>query len=250
MGVAELSATESTSDCVEGLEPNEPCAPNEGISQMKSAYLALSLAVAVVSTVGLSSASGGHHGMRFEKLDQNGDGKITLPEMSGRVNQRFARLDKNQDGEITREEARFGKHHGKHPARHPARHYGKRRFEKRDVNGDGQLSRDEIPRMPDKKFAKLDRNQDGQLSPSELRPGGKAKKHRRFDKIDTDGDGRVSRAEADKAKKRKFAKMDTNSDGAVDRAEFRTSKGHWPTPDGAKKSKKNKRRNAGEKASR
>ena len=125
--------------------------------------------------------------MRFEKLDQNGDGKITLPEMSGRVNQRFARLDKNQDGEITREEARFGKHHGKHPARHPARHYGKRRFEKRDVNGDGQLSRDEIPRMPDKKFAKLDRNQDGQLSPSELRPGGKAKKHRRFAKIDTDG---------------------------------------------------------------
>lgn len=70
--------------------------------------------------------------------------------------------DTNQDGTLSPEEKQ---------AFFQAR--GKAHFEKRDANGDGKLSQDEVSRMPAEVFAKIDTNGDGALTPQELKAGHK-----------------------------------------------------------------------------
>lgn len=48
---------------------------------------------------------------------------------------------------------------------------------------------------------------------------GKAMGARMMARIDTDGDGRISRAEHDALSARRFQRMDTNGDGYIDQAE-------------------------------
>lgn len=48
-----------------------------------------------------------------------------------------------------------------------------------------------------------------------------------FSKVDTNGDGVISKAEHEKASANKFAKMDTNNDGKVTKEEVRAAKEKW-----------------------
>ena len=80
------------------------------------------------------------------------------------------------------------------------------RFMKMDLNQDGQVSREEIEefraQMREKRsgeradrFAKADANRDGLVSQMEMKAAAKAQ----MEKLDTDGDGVLSRKEARKA---------------------------------------------------
>jgi len=58
----------------------------------------------------------------------------------------------------------------------------------------------------------------------------------KFKRLDTDGDGRISRAEFAAAKQEKFNKLDANNDGVVsadEKAAASTGKKHWWSSDKA-----------------
>jgi Ca2+-binding EF-hand superfamily protein len=111
---------------------------------------------------------------------------------------------------------------------------GSGHFSKADTNRDGKLSRAEVEKaMPQLlgKFDGIDTNKDGQLSRGELKAWKKA--HRaerqakaadRFKHADTDGDGAISRAEAEQHAPRlakKFDQIDSNKDGKLTQEELR-----------------------------
>lgn len=110
----------------------------------------------------------------------------------------FSELDLNGDGQITRDEMQ-------------AR--GEQRFKDADTNGDGFLSMDEMKAQmikemearADKYGARMmerkDANGDGQLSLEEMRPTEK-RQDKMFSRFDSDGDGVISEAEFNAAKEK------------------------------------------------
>lgn len=97
-----------------------------------------------------------------------------------------------------------------------------------DSNGDGAIDRAEAaasPRLAER-FDQMDKDKDGKLLVGELprHQGWRHRGHRGHDmmKLDTDKDGRISKAEAAAEPKfaERFAKMDVNKDGYADRADF------------------------------
>jgi Ca2+-binding EF-hand superfamily protein len=108
-----------------------------------------------------------------------------------------------------------------------------------DKNGDGYLSREELPPFLRPQFDKLDRNKDGKLDRQEIAatqrllqrfraaklPAANSAEveqiYQRLLKLDADGDGKISRAEAKGPLAKQFDKLDTNKDGYLDRSELR-----------------------------
>ena len=172
----------------------------------------------------------------FERLDQNGDGKLDQKEI-GQLLTILKRRRLEQD-------AAQGKAKGKNKggdldSNIDALLCGL------DTNKDGKISRDEAAGRPlAKAFASLDKNKDGYLDRTELaawvqrigRAGannaGKGQKGAAFaarnalpdfDALDKDADGRLTPAELKGTTwEELFDKIDTNKDGKIDRKEFET----------------------------
>lgn len=99
-----------------------------------------------------------------------------------------------------------------------------------DANNDGAVDRAEAaasPRLAER-FDRMDKDKDGKLVAGEMsrRHGWRhrgQRGHGMMMKLDTDKDGRVSRAEAAVEPKfaERFAKLDFNGDGYADRADFK-----------------------------
>jgi len=113
------------------------------------------------------------------------------------------------------------------------------RLKQADADGNGLISRDEAKTLPRlaKHFDEIDANRDGQLSKEELRAFHE-KMHAQhaqeraqrmaehWKKLDTDGDGRVSLAEAQANAPRlaqHFDQVDANGDGYVTPDEMRAA---------------------------
>lgn len=118
----------------------------------------------------------------FDVLDANKDGRVTKEEIAAARKAAVEGLDANKDGVLTAEEittfrmAREGDRVREDVARLMA---------ERDVNGDGRLSAAELAGGPG------------------FGPGfGPGIPDRHFARIDTDGDGAISREEADAARKK------------------------------------------------
>ena len=92
------------------------------------------------------------------------------------------------------------------------------RLKAADTNADGLISRSEaaaLPRLAEH-FDAIDTNKDGQVSFEELRAfHAKGRGGHHLKKADTDGDGKVSKAEALAAAAAAFDRADTNKDGFI-----------------------------------
>ena len=92
------------------------------------------------------------------------------------------------------------------------------RLKAADTNGDGMISRAEAAALPmiERHFNVIDTNADGQVTPDELRAAHERRRAERFKQVDADGDGRVSRAEAEgqaPGLAKRFERLDANRDG-------------------------------------
>lgn len=114
------------------------------------------------------------------------------------------------------------------------------RFATLDTNHDGVITKAEFVAGAGDVFAAMDADSSGDLTKDEFMAvrmgpqwGGnpdrmaamQAQKAGRFSAMDTNGDGRASRAEFMAEHEREFAAMDRNGDGRVIPAEFRGR--HW-----------------------
>jgi Ca2+-binding EF-hand superfamily protein len=97
---------------------------------------------------------------RLHKQDADEDGVISRSEFAG-DDAAFARLDRNHDGVLSDAD-------NKRPTHEPGAG-AETRFKQMDVNGDGQLTRDEW-RGTERTFNTKDKNSDGVLTLDEVKP--------------------------------------------------------------------------------
>jgi Ca2+-binding EF-hand superfamily protein len=202
----------------------------------------------------------GQPSVGFTALDTNGDGVLDAGEIAA-APAALARLDKNSDGRITSDEARPAMPQGRGGGRGEGRGEGGdnaadvvedtvKTLMAFDANGDGKLSRSELPDRFQGLFDRADLNHDGFVTPDEIRkmaaaqapppePEGRGGRGRgngpggemnfiRFDPIlaavDTDGDGVLSAEEIRNAAVA-IRKLDKDGDGKVTREEAMPQRG-------------------------
>ena len=100
-----------------------------------------------------------------------------------------------------------------------------------DQNKDGKLSRDEVPERFLRRFEFMDSDGDGFIEREEMEQmasrfgrgrGPGRGMDERFQQMDTDGDGKISREEAPEPLLRRFDQMDRNEDSYLDQQEMRS----------------------------
>ena len=140
-----------------------------------------------------------HHGenygdkqAKFAEMDTNGDGAVSLDELTAnataKVQRMFDKMDANGDGQVTEEEltsrkgkGKKGKYGGKHGGKYGGKHGGKyggkhggkyggiMSFDSLDANDDGTVALDELTAYAQEIFTKMDANGDGQVTKDEIK---------------------------------------------------------------------------------
>lgn len=117
--------------------------------------------IAASAMAGEGKGPGGHRdpGRGFDRMDVNGDGKLTADEMSEMHAKLIEDADADGDGAVTRDEMK---------AFHDAKRAEFREKHNPDANGDGVVDRTEYIDAAQKRFDKKDKNGDGVLSEDEM----------------------------------------------------------------------------------
>jgi Ca2+-binding EF-hand superfamily protein len=111
---------------------------------------------------------------------------------------------------------------------------GAKNFQKLDTNGDGMIDKTEAAKAPHlaKNFDAMDANKDGKLTPDELRAyrqaNHQANQGEGMKKADANGDGYIDKTEAAKFPhlSKRFDRIDTDKDGKISAAELQAARQH------------------------
>lgn len=131
---------------------------------------------------------------QLERFDADGDGALSLDELTAAVLDRHASLDTNGDGAVdaTEREAHAG------PRREQAQERIDEHFDRIDADGDGSISREELAAAHAARGEQMHERMQEHLG-----------------RIDTDGDGTISSDEAAAMAAHMLARHDTNGDGVL-----------------------------------
>lgn len=147
------------------------------MSAFKKTTIAL-LSVAVIAgsvTASFAEKRGGDRGgergaMRFEQMDANSDGKLDLAEFNAPLIEKFDELDTDKNGIVTKAEIEALKTEKKGEKRRAMGII--KRF---DLDGNEEVTRQEVENRQQKVFALMDKNDDGFATMEEMPKHGKNK---------------------------------------------------------------------------
>jgi Ca2+-binding EF-hand superfamily protein len=149
---------------------------------------------------------------------------VTRAMIETRVRERFARVDANRDGFVTQEEAQAfraaarAQRQGSRAERRGNREGDREAmFARLDANRDGMISREEFSQPR----AGMERGERRALRGERRGRGAGGFGPRAFTRLDTDGDSRISLAEATQGRLRAFEQTDGNRDGRISPEERR-----------------------------
>ena len=192
----------------------------------------------VCGLTALDAAAQARRDIRFAEMDANSDGVITRQEWRG-SDRSFQTHDWNRDGILSGNEVSRGARRTPQAEpgpfesaerEYPFDNWTPEGFTALDHNRDARISRDEW-HFDLESFRRADHNRDGWLSRAEFIGGDDGQdddREDRFGNLDTNNDGRVSRAEWHGTAQR-FEALDDNRDGHLTRAEVRGT--NEPPPD-------------------
>ena len=111
---------------------------------------------------------------RIMQSDADGDGKISESEAPQQMVNQFARVDQNSDGFLDEAEiddftsrARPGRQRGPRQGQ-AGRANPADQLRNMDSNGDGQITKDEMPAQMQQRFDRMDQNGDGVVDEDEI----------------------------------------------------------------------------------
>lgn len=142
---------------------------------MKSNPSLLRMLVCGLSLSVLPLASAGDAAKKFQKMDANGDGKVSRVEHSGAAERMFAEMDADGDRILTASELESKQAaKGHDQSRHEMS--AAEKLSVIDENGDGRVTSAEHASGSDNLFDKMDTNNDRVLSRQEVEAGHKMMK--------------------------------------------------------------------------
>jgi Ca2+-binding EF-hand superfamily protein len=147
-------------------------------SSKLSRFAGLAFGVAGVTGLVLPAVAFADQEARFESMDANGDGKISPDEHSAAAARMFEKMDANGDGKVTAAEmtAAHQKITGKKAEKGEMTAADK--IKMFDTNADGVMSADEHAAGAKSMFDKMDTDHDGYLTKAEVKAGHEKFMHR------------------------------------------------------------------------
>lgn len=170
-----------------------------------------------------AGAGGGDRGAIFDRLDTNGDGKITEAEAPEQAWARLKQLDKDGDGAIAKSELPQRPAGG--PGAGGAGGKMAQFLKQMDADGDGKITESEAGERWGR-LGQLDKNGDGavdlktELPQAPAGGAGGAGRGEFFAKADKNGDEKLTADEVPEQAWERLSKLDKNGDNAIDKDEL------------------------------